>query len=85
MCSFLSLAVKHNQTLFKFNNITAYYGLWNALNVAVTNVPLGLDRHGMPYGVQVIASPNNDNLTIQVAEELDKAFGGWIPPCPVKL
>ena len=53
--------------------------------MAITNVPMGLDRHGMPFGVQVIAGPGNDNLTIQVTEELEKQFGGWIPPCAVKL
>ena len=55
------------------------------MNVAITNVPMGLDRYGMPFGVQVIAAPNNDNLTIQVAEQLERQFGGWIPPCSVKL
>lgn len=62
-----------------------YTALWNALNVSVTVVPLGLDRHGMPISVQIIASPNNDNLGIQIAEELEKQFGGWVPPCPVQF
>ena len=30
--------------------------------------------------MQVIAAPNQDRLCIAVAEELEKAFGGWVPP-----
>lgn len=77
-------ALKHNETLLKFSDV-AYTSLWNAMNVAITTVPLGLDRHGMPFSVQIIVSPNNDNLSIQVAEELEKQFGGWVPPCPVQF
>lgn len=78
------LALKHNQTLLKTSH-TIYTSLWNAMDVAITTVPLGLDRHGMPYSIQVIVSPYNDNLSIQVAEALEKQFGGWVPPCPVHL
>ncbi|KAI2811730.1 Fatty-acid amide hydrolase 2 [Blomia tropicalis] len=82
--TFPEIAFKHNQSLLKSQDIV-YTALWNALNVSVTVVPLGLDRHGMPISVQIIASPNNDNLGIQIAEELEKQFGGWVPPCPVQF
>jgi fatty acid amide hydrolase 2 len=71
-------AVKKNATLFKFKNC-AYTGIFNALQVAITQVPLGLSNEGLPIGVQVIAGPFNDHLTIAVAEELEKRFGGWVP------
>lgn len=76
--------MKHNQTILKFNNIL-YTCLFNLMNVAITVVPVGLDRHGMPITVEVIAKANNDNLTLQVAEELDKHFGGWVAPCPLEI
>lgn len=41
---------------------------------------MGLDRHGLPIGVQVIANEDNDRLCLAVARELEKAFGGWVPP-----
>lgn len=82
---FFHLAFKHNQSLLKFSD-SVYTSLWNAMNVAITIVPLGrLDRHGMPLSVQVIVSPSNDNLAIQVAEELEQKFGGWVPPCTVQF
>lgn len=29
---------------------------------------------------QVIAAPYNDHLCLAVARELEKVFGGWVPP-----
>jgi fatty acid amide hydrolase 2 len=46
----------------------------------VTQVPLGLNGDGIPVGVQVAAAPDNDHVTIAVAQELERTFGGWRPP-----
>lgn len=32
------------------------------------------------YIFQVVATKNNDRLTLAVAGELEKAFGGWLLP-----
>jgi len=32
---------------------------------------------------QVVGSLYNDHLTLAVAAELERAFGGWVPPSPV--
>ncbi len=53
---------------------------FNLAGLPVTQVPLGLDRAGLPLGVQVAAGPGRDGLTIAVARELERAFGGWVPP-----
>jgi fatty acid amide hydrolase 2 len=56
------------------------------LELPVTQVPIGVGENGMPLGVQVVAAHGNDHLTIAVALELEKKFGGWqldkkfIPP-----
>ncbi|CAG2102359.1 unnamed protein product [Medioppia subpectinata] len=75
-------AVKHNSTLLKVWNVS-YTQLFNTLNVAITSVPLGLSRSGLPIGLQIISSPLNDRLTIAVAEELERAFGGWVSPTDI--
>lgn len=62
-----------------------YTAILNILEFAVTQVPLGLDRHGLPLGVQVAAAPGNDHLTLAVALELQAAFGGWHPPASAPL
>ncbi|XP_053971085.1 fatty-acid amide hydrolase 2-like [Hylaeus volcanicus] len=57
-----------------------YWCLFNVLRFPVCQVPLGLDKNGLPVGVQVVAAPYNDHLCIAVAQELERAFGGWVPP-----
>lgn len=48
--------------------------------VPVTQVPLGLGARGLPLGLQVTAAPGRDHVAIAVALELERAFGGWVPP-----
>jgi fatty acid amide hydrolase 2 len=48
--------------------------------VPVTEVPLGLNPDGLPLGVQVVGGPGRDHVSIAVARELERVFGGWVPP-----
>lgn len=57
-----------------------YTALFNALELPVTQVPLGLGRHGLPLGIQVAANHGNDASCLAVALELERAFGGWVMP-----
>lgn len=54
--------------------------VFNLAEVPVTQVPLGLGRRGLPLGVQVAAGPRRDHVSIAVAQELERVFGGWVPP-----
>lgn len=54
--------------------------VFNLAALPVTQVPLGLGERGLPLGVQVAAGPGQDHLTIAVALELERVFGGWVPP-----
>lgn len=58
----------------------AYTALINVLELPSTAVPLGLDPGGIPLGCQVIANNAQDHRCIAVALELERAFGGWVPP-----
>lgn len=69
----------HNQPLCMPLNF-AYTGIFNALGLPVTQVPLGLGKEGLPLGMQVVAAPYQDHLTLAVAAELEKGFGGWVSP-----
>ena len=53
---------------------------FNLAGLPVTQTPLGLDRFGLPLGVQVVAGPARDHVSIAVAMELERVFGGWTPP-----
>ena len=57
-----------------------YTAILNVMHVPATQVPLGLDPRGLPLGVQVAAARGRDDLCIAVAVELERAFGGWVPP-----
>jgi fatty acid amide hydrolase 2 len=54
--------------------------VFNLAGVPVTEVPLGLTAMGLPVGVQVAAPRGADHLSIAVALELERVFGGWRPP-----
>ncbi|RWS24825.1 fatty-acid amide hydrolase 2-like protein [Leptotrombidium deliense] len=78
------VAPKHKTTLLKFQNI-AYSAIFNMLDVAITQCPVGLNSEGVPVGVQIIAKAYNDHLTLAVAEEIERAFGGWVPPSKIVI
>lgn len=77
-------APKHNQPVYKLSFDWVYTAIFNVLELPVTQVPLGLNAEGLPLGIQVVAKQGNDHLTIAVALELERAFGGWVPPWTVK-
>ena len=58
----------------------SYTAIINALHLPATAVPMGLDRAGLPLGVQVIAGHGQDHLCLAVAQALEDACGGWVPP-----
>ena len=58
----------------------AYTSIINAMEMPSTQIPLGLNKDGLPLGVQAVGVHGNDALTIALAVELEKEFGGWVPP-----
>lgn len=57
-----------------------YWSVFNSLRVPSTQCPIGLNKEGVPLGVQVVANKKNDRLCLAVAEELERGLGGWVPP-----
>jgi fatty acid amide hydrolase 2 len=54
--------------------------VFNLFGLPVTQTPLGIGAKGLPRGVQVVAGPGRDHVSIAVAAELERAFGGWVDP-----
>lgn len=54
--------------------------MFNVLGFPVTQCPMGLNKDGLPTGVQVVANHKCDHLTIRVAEHMEKNLVGWIQP-----
>ncbi len=73
------VAPKHGRTVGRAWVLTPA-AAFNLLQLPVTQVPLGLDWHGLPLGVQVVARQDADHVTMAAALELERRLGGWVPP-----
>ena len=73
------VAPRHGQTVGKPWLLTTT-AVFNLAGTPVAQIPLGLNNHGLPLGVQAAAGADNDHLAVAVALELERAFGGWVPP-----
>lgn len=78
-------AINHYTSILKFQNI-GYSSLFSLMGNPITTCPIGLSKNEhLPFGVQVMASPFNDHLTIAVARAIEEKLGGWKPPSRVEL
>ncbi|XP_017762170.1 PREDICTED: fatty-acid amide hydrolase 2-like isoform X1 [Eufriesea mexicana] len=82
--TFTSASYYSYQTYSKFANCT-HLMIYNVLGLPATHCSMGLNKSGLPIGVQVVANAGNDHLTIAVAQEIERAFGGWQQPLMTKL
>lgn len=60
-----------------------YVATFNTLGLPATHCPVGLDKEGLPVGIQVVSGWRNDYLNLAVAREIEREFGGWICPGPI--
>ena len=73
------VAPKHGATVGRAWVITPS-AVFNLLGLPVTQVPLGLNRRGLPLGVQVAAAAGGDHLTIAAASGAGAAVRGLGEP-----
>lgn len=77
--TYTSVAPAHNIPILKPMD-WIYTAIINVMELPSTQVPLGLNKDKLPLGFQIIGNHGNDPLTIFLGNELEKEFGGWIPP-----
>jgi fatty acid amide hydrolase 2 len=73
------VAPRHGRTVGKPWLLTTT-AVFNLAGLPVAQIPLGLNGRGLPLGVQAAAGPDRDHFAVAVALELERAFGGWVPP-----
>ncbi|KFM66132.1 Fatty-acid amide hydrolase 2, partial [Stegodyphus mimosarum] len=74
------ITAPYNNEALLYIPSSCYCNIFNTLGLPSTQCPLGLNNQGLPIGIQIISRRNNDPLTIALAVELEKAFGGWVMP-----
>lgn len=74
-----SAALFHHQDIL-FPESLSMTSLLSILKLPVTACPVVLNDKGLPLGVQVVASRGQDRLSLAVARELQRGFGGWKDP-----
>lgn len=78
--SFPTVAPYHNQPFFTNTFDYLHYGIINSLGFPSTQCPMGLNKEGLPTGVQIVANNKMDHLTIKLAEYFETNLVGWTPP-----
>ncbi|MGJ3238052.1 MAG: amidase [Anaerolineae bacterium] len=67
---------KHGWIYTIFTQIP-YSNSINALGFPSVIVPVGYNARGLPMAVQVIARPDEDEVALAVAAQLEQQYGGW--------
>ena len=77
-------ANKHFGIFFKLID-TVYQMVFNTLGFPVTQVKTGFSSKKLPIGIQVVTTPGNDHLSMAVAKEISRIYGGWVEPSEVDV
>ncbi|XP_035919041.1 fatty-acid amide hydrolase 2-B-like isoform X1 [Anopheles stephensi] len=76
---FPNTAHRHYRIFHKLVD-TTYMMVFNTVGLPAASCMVGFDREKLPIGVQIVAAPGQDHLIFAVAKELERRFGGWVPP-----
>jgi amidase len=71
-------AVRHGET----DPSTLYTVPFSLTGCPAAVVRCGTSSDGLPIGLQIVAHPWQDPLSLMVARVLETALGGWHPPAP---
>lgn len=58
----------------------AWPGIATLPGLPATAIPLGLSAQGLPVGVQIVGPWLEDRTPLQLAELIEREFGGFVPP-----
>jgi len=64
----------------KYLDAWSYSEWFNVLGMPGAVVPVGQSPDGLPIGVQIVAGPWEEELTLSIAEVIEEECGGWTAP-----
>jgi amidase len=67
-------------TEVKYLDAMAYSQWFNILGNPAAVVPVGKSPEGLPIGVQVVGRPFEEEVVLAVAEQIERAMGGYVRP-----
>ena len=73
-------APPHGATIADSNRNSFYTGPYNLTGWPGTVVRCGTSPDGLPIGIQVIARPWREDVSLAIAAPLESALGGWQKP-----
>ena len=82
---------KNSERMINVNNEPRNYfeqvfwaGLTGVSYLPSTVIPTGLDKQGLPIGIQIVGREMGDMYTIELAHQVSAVMGGVIPPAAYK-
>jgi amidase len=58
----------------------AWPGIATLPGLPATAIPIGFSAEGLPVGVQIVGPWLEDRTPVKLAELIERAFGGFVPP-----
>jgi amidase len=55
-------------------------GVATGPGLPATSIPIGLSAEGLPIGVQIVGPWLEDRTPLKLAELIEQAYGGFVPP-----
>jgi amidase len=65
---------------FPYTNQLIWPGVASCPGLPATSIPIGLSAEGLPIGVQIVGPWLEDRTPLKLAELIEKARGGFVPP-----
>jgi amidase len=65
---------------FPYEDQLLWPGLATCPGLPATSIPLGLSPEGLPIGVQIVGPWLEDRTPLKLAELIERARGGFVPP-----
>jgi len=65
---------------FPYVDQLVWPGIATCPGLPATSIPIGLSSEGLPIGVQIVGAWLEDRTTLRLAELIERARGGFVPP-----
>ena len=65
---------------FPYTDQLVWPGVASCPGLPATSIPIGLSAEGLPIGVQIVGPWLEDRTTLKLAELIETACGGFVPP-----